>query len=156
MPKPTTYQNLFFIIIILLLPFSCADYFINKNSNNINQKEIIFENSDSAVFAIEMADTEEKRRIGLMNRKELPDNYGMLFVFPNVDNHMFWMQNTFIPLDIIFFNDNFSIVGIIENTIPHSLKLLGINKPSRYALEVKAGMVKKYGLAVGMRALSPF
>jgi len=87
---------------------------------------------------------------GLMFVKEpLWDNYGMLFdmaVHPK--NHSMWMKNTYIPLDIIFLDENMNIVGYKENNQPHSLKQIRINKPSRYVLEMNAGSVKDNNLKI--------
>lgn len=110
-------------------------------------KEIILRaNHGSAEFVIEIADTPQKRAQGLMDRKYLPENHGMLFIFEKPDRHMFWMKNTWLSLDIIFFDDDFRVVGIIENTTPMSLAPLQIDAPARFVLEVSAGTVKKHGI----------
>ena len=90
---------------------------------------------------------------GLMFVKEpLLDNNGMLFdMADHPKNHSMWMKNTYIPLDIIFLDENMKIVGFKENNLPHSLKLISINKPSRYVLEMNAGSVKKNNLIIGER-----
>ena len=87
---------------------------------------------------------------GLMYiKKPLWNNNGMLF---NMDdhpkNHSMWMKNTYIPLDIIFLDENMKIVGFKENNQPHSLKQMRINKPSRYVLEMNAGSVKDNNLKI--------
>jgi len=87
---------------------------------------------------------------GLMFVKEpLWDNYGMLFdMAHHPKNHSMWMKNTYIPLDIIFLDENMNIVGYKENNQPHSLKQIRINKPSRYVLEMNAGSVKDNNLKI--------
>jgi len=87
---------------------------------------------------------------GLMFVKEpLWDNYGMLFdMADHPKNHSMWMKNTYIPLDIIFLDENMNIVGYKENNQPHSLKQIRINKPSRYVLEMNAGSVKDNNLKI--------
>ena len=87
---------------------------------------------------------------GLMYiEKPLYSRYGMLFdMGPSKANSM-WMKNTYIPLDIIFLDENMNIVGYKENNIPHSLKQIKINKPSRYVLEMNSGTVKKNNLKIG-------
>lgn len=110
-------------------------------------KELTIEGDTGfASFSMEVADTEEKRNRGLMFRRYLSPTDAMLFVFDRVDFHKFWMKNTFIPLDLIFLDDNFNVVGTIENLVPFSEQLVGIDVPSRYALEVTAGTVKKFGI----------
>jgi uncharacterized protein len=87
---------------------------------------------------------------GLMNIKTpLQNNNGMLFdMSPVKKKHSMWMKNTFIPLDIIFLDENMNIVGYKENNKPHSLKSISIDKPSRYVLEMNAGAVKKNNLKI--------
>ena len=80
---------------------------------------------------------------GLMfQRKPMNNNYGMLFDMKYKVNSM-WMKNTFIPLDVIFLDKNMKIIGFKENNQPHSLKSIMINKPSKYVLEMNAGIFDK-------------
>ena len=84
---------------------------------------------------------------GLMYIKEpLYSRYGMLFDMGPTKINSMWMKNTYIPLDIIFLDENMNIVGFRKNNTPHSLKSISINKPSRYILEMNTGSVKKYNL----------
>ena len=85
---------------------------------------------------------------GLMNvNKPLWDNYGMLFDMSEKSKiNSMWMKNTFIPLDVIFLDEDMNIVGYKENNIPHSLKQIKINTPSRYVLEMNGGTVRKFSL----------
>src|SRR3989344_2335385 len=69
-------------------------------------------------FEVEIADTSLERAQGLMFRAELKEYQGMLFIFPISEKHSFWMKNTFIPLDIIWIDENFEIVYIYENAQP--------------------------------------
>ena len=88
---------------------------------------------------------------GLMYiKKPLWNNNGMLFdMTDRPKNHSMWMKNTYIPLDIIFLDENMNIVGYKENNIPHSLKQIKINTPSRYVLEMNGGTVRKFSLKKG-------
>ena len=70
------------------------------------------------VFAVEIADNETERAKGLMYRKELPEGQGMLFDFQRDQEVSFWMQNTYIPLDMIFIRGDGRILRIAENTEP--------------------------------------
>jgi uncharacterized membrane protein (UPF0127 family) len=87
---------------------------------------------------------------GLMYiKKPLWNNNGMLFdMADRPKNHSMWMKNTYIPLDIIFLDENMNIVGYKENNIPHSLKQIKINKVSRYVLEMNSGSVKDNNLNI--------
>lgn len=104
---------------------------------------------NETIIFVEIASSAEEWKKGLMFRKKLEVNKGMLFISKNEKIRNFWMKNTYISLDIIFISANKKIVGVIENTTPLSKKLIKIKKPSQYVLEVKAGVVKKAKLKIG-------
>ena len=90
---------------------------------------------------------------GLMFRKnKLKYNEGMLFSMTYKNNTM-WMKNTYIPLDIIFLDNNMRILGHIEDTIPLSLDSIGINKKSNNVLEMNSGSVKYFNMKIGDKIL---
>ena len=97
---------------------------------------------------VKVADTDEKRTIGLMGRKELPDNHGMLFKFPFAHRLSFWMRNTYIPLDIAFLDDQGEVLQI-ENMYPLSTRAITSSYICKYALEVNSGWFDKNGVRVG-------
>jgi len=101
--------------------------------------------------ALEVAATPEAQRQGLMYRTSLPDDHGMLFLFPADADHEFWMKNTLIPLDMLFITADGRIAGIRENTTPLSTVPLGIGRPSRHVLEVPGGYAARRGIAAGNR-----
>jgi|HubBroStandDraft_1064217.scaffolds.fasta_scaffold83949_3 uncharacterized membrane protein (UPF0127 family) len=141
-----------FVALFIIYVFGFFGCLITKNYATdyqayvINKDLIISSKLGDVRFSVEVFDTEQKRALGLMNRASLDEDHGGFFVFDKLENHIFWMKNTLVPLDIIFFDDDLKIVGIIENTTPLSLRGLNINKKSRYALEVLAGTVKKYAI----------
>jgi hypothetical protein len=98
----------------------------------------------------EVASTDPDRMQGLMHRRMLPENRGMLFVFPNVAYHGMWMKNTFIPLSVAFIDDNGVIINI-EDMQPHTLDGHNAKKPARYALEMNLGWFRKYGISPGTK-----
>lgn len=106
-------------------------------------------------FAVEMATTEAEREKGLMFRKELPEGRGMLFDFHGEQEVGFWMQNTYIPLDMIFIQGDGRILRIEENTKPFSTKVIPSNGPVRAVLEVIGGTAEKLGIAPGDRVAFP-
>jgi uncharacterized membrane protein (UPF0127 family) len=107
------------------------------------------------VFAVEIADTDAERAKGLMYRKELPEGRGMLFDFHHEQDVSFWMQNTYIPLDMIFIRADGRILRIAENTEPLSTRLIPSGGPVRAVLEVIGGTARKLGIAPGDRVASP-
>jgi len=106
-------------------------------------------------FSVEIADTDAEREKGLMFRKELPEGRGMLFDFKREQEVGFWMQNTYISLDMIFIRGDGRILSIAENTEPLSTRIIPSNGPVRAVLEVIAGTARKYGIAPGDRVASP-
>jgi len=107
------------------------------------------------VFKVEIADTEASREKGLMFRKSLPDGQGMLFNFHREQDVSFWMQNTYIPLDMIFIQGDGRILRIAENTEPLSTKLVPSGGPVLAVLEVLGGTASKFGIAPGDRVAHP-
>jgi uncharacterized membrane protein (UPF0127 family) len=107
------------------------------------------------VFSVEIADNDAARARGLMFRKELPEGQGMLFDFHRDQEVAFWMENTYIPLDMIFIRGNGTILRIAENTTPLSTKQVPSGGPVRAVLEVLAGTARKLGIAPGDRVAHP-
>jgi uncharacterized protein len=98
---------------------------------------------------IEIADTEAKLEKGLMYRKSMKMDQGMLFIFDEERRLSFWMKNTHIPLDIIFINANKQIVHFAENTEPYSLRSIPSFEYAQYVVEVNAGYCKEYKIQTG-------
>jgi uncharacterized protein len=101
-------------------------------------------------FQVEVAATPQQRQTGLMGRKSLADDAGMLFIFEHKDIHCFWMKNTPIPLSIAFLADDGSVVNIADMQ-PQTRDFHCADKPVRYALEVKQGGFKRRGIEAGSR-----
>ncbi len=100
-------------------------------------------------LAVEIANTPDERRQGLMGRENLGEKQGMWFVFEEDTQDPFWMKDTPISLDIIFVDKDFKIVDIIANATPNSELLLVPKQKYRYTLEVKAGTAAANKLAMG-------
>ncbi len=112
--------------------------FINKDDNQIISK-----------IDIEVADKDSSRIKGLMYRKSMDENQGMLFIFPKEDYQSFWMKNTYISLDIIYVDSNKEIVKIYKNTIPRSLTSLPSEEKSQYVVEVNGGYTDRHKIKEG-------
>jgi hypothetical protein len=96
----------------------------------------------------EVAQTPEQRSIGLMNRKTMGANEGMLFVFEQPGQQCFWMKNTLLPLSIAFLADDGSVVNI-EDMKPLTLESHCSKKPVRFVLEMNEGWFAKRGIKPG-------
>jgi uncharacterized protein len=106
-------------------------------------------------FKVEIADTETTRERGLMFRRDLPEGRGMLFDFHQEGDVNFWMQNTYIPLDMIFIKADGRILRIEQNTEPLSTRLIPSGGPVLAVLEVIGGTAVKLGIAPGDRVDYP-
>jgi len=123
------------IIIILIILYTLYKFY--NNSDNIHK-----------IYG-KVVKTDLEKIKGLMHRKDiLKHNEGMLFPMEYKYNSM-WMKNTYIPLDVIFLDDNMRILGHIENTVPLSLESISIDKKSHNVLEMNSGSVKKFNMKIG-------
>lgn len=107
--------------------------------------------TSSPVLYLEVAATPAERTQGLMYRRDLAEDGGMLFVYDQEAIHPFWMKNTYIPLDIIHVGRDGKVVGISENTPVLNEESRKVSKPDIYVVEVSAGSSKKWQLQPGSR-----
>ncbi len=137
------------IITFLLLSFSaisCAE---------ANKKEVVTAffvkegGKQTQSFSLQISKTNAERQQGLMNVKSMPSTSGMLFIFPDEKIRYFWMKNTFISLDIIFLDKNFKVIGIAPRTRTLSEKSISVFRPSKYVVELNAGITEKLGIKEG-------
>ena len=98
----------------------------------------------------EVAATNPDRMQGLMHRRMMPENRGMLFVFTDEANHAMWMKNTFIPLSVAFI-DSKGVITNIEDMKPHTEDAHPATRPVRYALEMNLGWFAKRGIKAGAK-----
>jgi len=105
---------------------------------------------ESAV-KVELARTALEQERGLMFRRELSPESGMLFIFSESSEHVFWMKDTLIPLDMIFIGEDGRVVGIVQGAEPLTTVPRTVGLKSRYVLEVNAGYAASHGLAAGDR-----
>lgn len=113
--------------------------------------KVAFVDAGGKEITVEIARTDRERQRGLMFRKSMPEDHGMIFLFEERENHTFWMHNTCIPLDMLFLDDDGTIVGIQENTPTMNDSTFDVGCPSRNVLEVNAGFTRKYGIKAGQR-----
>ena len=104
---------------------------------------------DLVQIDIEIADDDLTRTQGLMWRRSMEENQGMLFIMGVPEEQSFWMRNTYIPLDIIYSNDQKEIVKIRANTKPQSLSPITSERPAIYVVEVNAGFCNRHGIKEG-------
>ncbi len=135
---------------------SCAE---ESKDSSIETPEISFQKEGELYLlksgdtlqkiAIEFAESDYERQTGLMYRKSLGENEGMLFVYPSEAMRSFYMKNTYIPLDIIFYNKDSAAVSFQENAKPLDETSLPSKVPAQFILELNAGKVKEWNIEVG-------
>ena len=127
-----------------------------KGGQHLNQIPFTFSNPDgtsSSSVNLQVASTNAERMTGLMYRKSMPENEGMIFIFPQVQVQSFWMKNTYIPLDMLFLDDDLTVIGILENVPVLNEQPRSVGKPGRYVIELNAGRAKALGIKEGSKAV---
>jgi len=138
------------------LLFSCGD---EPKASKIETSEIEFKKEGELYLLksgdsikkldIEIAENQYERETGLMYRQSMEETQGMLFIYPEEALRSFYMKNTYIPLDIIFYSKDSSVVSFQENAQPLDETSLPSNKPAKFILELNAGKVKEWNIEVG-------
>jgi len=146
------------IIVGLLILSSCKEEKTTKTEDKVVvnfKKEGVLSlkkaETDSIIktIDIEIAEDEYETQTGLMYRTNLETNHGMLFIFPDVQMRSFYMKNTKIPLDIIYIDENKTIVSFQKNAKPMDETSLPSDAPAKYVLEINGGLSDEWKLAVG-------
>ncbi len=101
------------------------------------------------VFDVEIAKTNAQHAQGLMYRRSMPANAGMLFTYETPQSASFWMKNTFIPLDMIFIGKDGRIVNIQQRTVPQSLTPVRSKGDVLAILELNGGTTARLGIEAG-------
>jgi uncharacterized protein len=105
---------------------------------------------------IERADTNALRTQGLSGREEIPEDYGMLFLFPEKGRYGFWMKDMQVPIDIFWLSDDGTIIAVNESVSPDTYPLAFYPpEPVRYVLETKAGTASMRNWTIGTTLVLP-
>jgi hypothetical protein len=110
---------------------------------------IVYTSNGEIRFNVEVAQTPEQLKKGLMHRTQMPLNNGMIFSIYPVRPTAMWMKNTKISLDMLFIAPDTSISQIVESATPLSEELIVSKEPVRAVIELNAGQAKRYGIKVG-------
>jgi len=151
-------------IFVVILIAGCLTPLQQDDNSEILQQETTLENElievtfidaeNAPVIYVELAESKEEHRTGLMYRKQLDADRGMLFVFKGEQKQNFWMKNMEISLDIIYLSDEKIIVEIKEN-IPPCEQEPCVSYPSlyptKYVLEANAGYTEMHGISEGQK-----
>ena len=146
-----------FSLFLFLLPTQCANLYASKIIEYRSTEVQLLPDSrkPKVTFFVKVAETNEQQRRGLMFTRHLPDHHGMLFVFNSDMPRQFWMKNTQIPLDILFFDAKGYLVNLIASAKPYSLTPLHSQGSVRYVLEINGGRAAEIGVQSEARLLLP-
>jgi len=165
-PKPTANRYFIYAGIVLFIAAVAVVIILfiapRKSAAADLQNSPVFKKEGTAIFYdkqgkekcrfdIEIADTEEKQKTGLMFRDSMAVSQAMLFVYDKPTPMSFWMKNTYLSLDLAFIKADSLIGKISEQTTPFSENSIAPYGEFQYALEMLAGAVKRFGLEAGDR-----
>jgi uncharacterized membrane protein (UPF0127 family) len=107
-------------------------------------------------FTIELALSDAQMEQGLMFRRSMPANAGMLFDFKHPTSVTMWMKNTVIPLDMLFLDNSTRIIDTHERAVPYSTDIIASRVPARYVIELNGGTIARLGIKPGDQVTSPY
>ena len=140
-----------FVIVSLFLIYNLCEVSASVKSELL----IITSNGSKHNFLVEVARTEEEKKIGLMFRRTLAKNAGMLFLYKREALRLMWMKNTFIPLDILFIDKKGVIKRVVKRTTPHSLATISSRQSVLAVLELRGGITSSLEIKKGDRIEHP-
>ena len=140
-----------FVIVSLFLIYNLCEVSASVKS----ELSIITSNGSKHNFLVEVARTEEEKKIGLMFRRTLAKNAGMLFLYKREALRLMWMKNTFIPLDILFIDKKGVIKRVVKRTTPHSLATISSRQSVLAVLELRGGITSSLEIKKGDRIEHP-
>jgi uncharacterized membrane protein (UPF0127 family) len=139
------------VLVLLLSVISCSN-----GSVQLPTVQVQFKHRDGTVtppFSVEVAATEAQRRKGLMYRREMAEDHGMLFLFTEEEVQSFWMKNTILSLDMVFVSKDWEIVGILDRVPPQNEAPRKVDGVSQFVIEFGGGVMKKFGVEAGDKVL---
>jgi len=140
------------IVILIISPFVVtADNYALRELESWEKNIIQISNSSGNLhqFEVYIADSNSKRKKGLMYVKSLPRNYGMLFKFDSPRIASIWMKNTYISLDLLFIDKNQTIIKIYNDAKPLNLKSISSKLKVKWVLEVNGGLAEELEVNLG-------
>ena len=113
------------------------------------EAQIVTDKGMEYSFQLELAHTPKTRAKGLMHRQHLAENGGMLFIWPETATRLFWMKNTPVSLDILFFDQTGRLVYLHPSAVPYSLQTISSLQPVKYVVEIKGGYARRHAIEAG-------
>tara|TARA_B100000886_G_C20368902_1_gene468611 strand:+ start:609 stop:1079 length:471 start_codon:yes stop_codon:yes gene_type:complete len=144
----------FGLLIFILLFFQTSQAHTFSSVSDLNDLWIVTKNNKHK-FRVELAKTASDQQTGLMFRRNLAADQGMLFVKSYFSIIQMWMKNTYISLDMIFIGRQGKIVDIYEKAVPHSNKIIRSKSMAVAVLEVNGGTVSRLNINIGDTIVFP-
>lgn len=152
-----THRTFVFVLGLTLVGLSCT-----SDRTRSDPQEPSFQREGRLAFVdvtgdtlrtidVDIADSDEERRRGLMGHRSLGYDRGMLFIFDRVDQSGMWMKNTPLPLDIVFVSADSKVINIARRTTPFSEETISPTAPKKYVVEVRAGFANRFNLSEDTR-----
>ena len=145
---------------IVIAVFLCSSFSSEKGAalaaSEKFERLVIRVSGGDIIFNVEVARTPRQQQAGLMFRRSLPADRGMLFIYPYQSIVKMWMKNTHMPLDMVFINSKGIIKKIVERTVPFSLNVISSGEAVKAVLELNGGTSNRIGLKLGDQVIHPF
>jgi uncharacterized protein len=140
-------------MLLVALAGACVDAPPVASLSQVPLQQVTVATQPGAVhrFQVEVARTRAEKQRGLMFRRTLPADHGMIFIYDVPQSLTFWMKDTPLPLDLVFINAAGRVVYIHERAVPWSEAPITTPVPVTMVLEVNAGLTRRLGIAVGDR-----
>ena len=156
MPLRSSFRRVICFVVFLAVGTLCAAASVQAgNASPLNTITVETESGRHA-WSVELASDNESRSKGLMFRKEMARDAGMLFRFDRLEPASMWMKNTFLALDMVFLDSDGRIASIHYGAVPQSLDIISSRGPVRYVLEINAGEAERTGLQRGQVMRHPW
>ena len=151
----TKLKKLLMLLLITSAFMVKADNYALRELENWEKNIIKISNSSDILhtFEVYIADSNSKRKKGLMYIENLPNNHGMLFKFNSPRIASMWMKNTYISLDLLFIDKNQTIVKIHNNAEPFNLKSISSKLKLKWVLEINGGLAEELGINPGNKII---
>ncbi|MSO81615.1 MAG: DUF192 domain-containing protein [Alphaproteobacteria bacterium] len=139
--------------LLLLVGLALAAPAAGQSGAVLERSTLVVESAGGAIhsFDVELALSPDQKSKGLMHRREMAPDAGMLFVYAAPQIISMWMQNTYLPLDMVFIGMGGRVAHIVERTVPLSTAIVSSRERVVAVLELNAGTVSRLGLARGDR-----
>jgi uncharacterized membrane protein (UPF0127 family) len=155
---PSAAQSFVRVPVTILLAFFFAlvvPFVTSAHAEPALQKLQIITSSGVHDFRVEVANTVAERARGLMNRRSMPQDQGMLFDFHIEAPVMMWMKNTYLPLDMVFVSRQGVVTHVAPDAVPMSEEIIPSGGPVYAVIEFNAGVARKIGLKPGDEVRHP-